>query len=132
MKKVLLAILSLLYIIASLGFTLQKQYCTGMLANRGLNHCTSKICNKCGSEKINRKNNLCCRNENRFIKNDKDQNIPESVFQLPHLTAVAIPASIVEISCNTFASEKEANPISHAPPPGSSVAIYLLDRVFRI
>src|SRR5487761_2776415 len=118
MKKVLLAILTLLYISASIGVTLHTYYCMDILAARGNSHCKSQKCDKCGSEKINKKDNLCCRNENKFVKNDKDQNIPESVFQLPHLTAVAIPASIVEISCNTFASIKEANRISNGPTPG--------------
>ena len=81
MKKVFLAILTLFYIIASLGFTLTKQYCTGSVADLGLGLCMSKICGKCNREHINNKGKNCCRNENRFVKNDKDQNIPESVLR---------------------------------------------------
>jgi len=132
MKKVFLAILTLSYIIASLGFTLKKQYCTGNMADRGLSHCISKICDKCGSEHINKKDKNCCRNENKFIKNDKDQNIPESVFHPTPSTDVALPPYFLELSFNEFASASEVIPINHAPPPDSGVAIYLRDRVFRI
>ena len=132
MKKVFLAILTLSYIIASLGFTLKKQYCTGNMADRGLSHCISKICDKCGSEHINKKDKNCCRNENKFVKNDNDQNIPESVFHPTPSTDVALPPYFLELSFNEFASASEVIPINHAPPPDSGVAIYLRDRVFRI
>jgi len=132
MKKVFLAILTLLYIIASLGFTLQKQYCTVSQADRGFSHCISKMCDQCGSEHINKKDKNCCRNENRFVKNDKDQNIPESVFHPTLSNAVALPPYFLELSFNEFASASEVIPINHAPPPDNGVAIYLRDRVFRI
>ncbi|HUZ60917.1 MAG TPA: hypothetical protein VMU83_19245 [Hanamia sp.] len=132
MKRVFLAILTPLYIFASLGFTLQKQYCTGSQVDRGLNHCISKICVKCGSVHINQKDKNCCRNENRFVKNEKDQNIPESVFHPTPSTTLALPPYFLELSFNEFAAASEIIPINHAPPPGYGVAIYLRDRVFRI
>jgi hypothetical protein len=132
MKKVFLAILTPLYIIASFGFTLQKQYCTRNQIDRGVNHCISKICDKCGSEHINNEDKNCCRNENRFVKNDKDQNIPESVFHPATSNAVTLPPYFLEISFNQLASASEVIPITHVPPPGNGIAIYLRDRVFRI
>ena len=132
MKKVFLAILTLLYIIASLGFTLKKQYCTGSMADRSVSHCISKICDKCGSEHINKKDKNCCGNENKFVKNEKDQNIPESVFHPTPSTVVALPPYFLELSFNEFTSALEVIPINHAPPPDNGVAIYLRDRVFRI
>jgi hypothetical protein len=131
MKKILIAILTLLYIVASLGFTLHKQYCTGSLSDRDLSNCISKICDKCGSEHFNQKDKNCCRNKNTFVKNDNDQNIPEEVFQLSPLTSAALPA-FTEISFNKLASVAEANTFGHAPPPDSGIAIYIRDRVFRI
>ena len=132
MKKVFLSILTLLYIVASLGFTLRTQYCTSTQADHGLNHCISKICDKCTSEHINKKDKNCCRNENKFFKNDKDQNIPESVFHPTPSTVLALPPYFLELSFNEFASASEIIPVNHAPPPGNGVAIYLRDRVFRI
>ena len=131
MRKVLVAILILLYIISSLGFTLRKQYCTGSLAVSGVSNCRAKICDKCGGQHINNKDKNCCRNEDKFVKNDKDQNIPESVFHPTPSTAVAITPYFLDLSFNEFASS-EVTAIDHAPPPGDGPAIYLRDRVFRI
>lgn len=132
MKKVFLAILTPLYIVASLGFTLQKQYCTGSLANSCLSQCISKICDKSGNEHINEKDKNCCGNKSRFVKNDKDQNIPESVFHPTPSNAVALPAYFLELSFNEFTSVSEIIPIKHTPPLDNGVAIYLRDRIFRI
>ena len=132
MRKILVAILTLFYVIASLGFTLQKQYCTSSPADRGLSHNISKICDKCGDEHVNKKDRNCCTNENKFVKNDKDQNIPEPVFQITRLIAVALPPYFLELSFNKFASASEIIPVNHAPPPDGGAAIYLRDRVFRI
>ena len=132
MKRVFLAIITFLYIVASLGFTLQKQYCTDSQADRGLNRCISAKCGRCGNVQMNKKDNNCCRNENRFVKNDKDQNIPESVFHPTPSTAVALPPYFLELSFNELASASEVIHINHAPPPVNGIAIYLRDRVFRI
>lgn len=132
MKKAFLSILTFLYIIASVGFTLQRQYCTGMLADRSISSCKSKICDKCDSDQINKKDKNCCKNENKFVKNDKDQNIPESVFHPTPSTVIALPPHFLELSFNEFSSASEVIPINHAPPPDNGVAIYLRDRVFRI
>ena len=131
MKKVFLAILTLLYISASVGFTLRTNYCISTLSNDRFSRCTSKICDKCGSEKINKKDNLCCKHENKLIKNGIDQNIPEPAFQVTHLASVIL-VPFVEISFDKLASTTGVNAVNHAPPPNSGVAIYLRDRVFRI
>ncbi len=132
MRKIFLSILTLLYISASTGVTLHKQYCMDMVVEGGLNHCESKLCHNCGSENINKEDNGCCRNENKYVKNDIDQNIPEQVFHLTLLTIDAFHPSFLEITFYKFASVTEVNSINHAPPPNSGVAIYLRDRVFRI
>ena len=130
MKKVFLAILTLLYIGASVGFTLHINYCVGTLSNDRFSRCTSPACDMCVSEKINKKDNLCCKHENKFVKNGIDQNIPESAFHLTHLSCVAL-IPFVEMSFNKLASTSHVNAVNHAPP-NSGVAIYLRDRVFRI
>jgi len=131
MKKVFLAILTLLYISASVGFTLHANYCIGTLSNDRFSRCAAKVCDMCGSEKINKKDNLCCKHENKFVKNGIDQNIPEPTFHLTHLSCVAL-IPFAEISFNKLASATDVNAVNHAPPPNSRVAIYLRDRVFRI
>lgn len=132
MKKVFLAILTLLYIIACIGFTLHKPCYMNMPANSRPCNSTSKMCDKCVSRDIKEKDNGCCSNENHFVKNDNDQNIPESVFHPKQTERVVLYYPLFEISFNTFASTSDATFISHSQPPGGGTPIYVLNRVFRI
>jgi hypothetical protein len=132
MKKFLTAILALAYMTASTGATVHMHYCMGKLADWGLEHSTSKTCDKCGMEKSGEKDNGCCKDEHKFVKNNTDQKTAETAFQLIQLIAVALPVSFVEIPANYFPSVTEGNPISHAPPHSSSVAVYIRNCVFLI
>ncbi|MEO7766056.1 MAG: hypothetical protein ABIS01_01475, partial [Ferruginibacter sp.] len=59
MKKFIVAILALLYIITSTGAIVHLHYCMNQLADSGLVHHSSKKCPKCGMEKSEKKNNDC-------------------------------------------------------------------------
>lgn len=132
MKKVVVAILAILYLGTSTGATLQLHYCMGKLADWGLNHNDSKKCGKCGMEKVKNDNNGCCKDEQKFLKNDSDQKITDLAFQLIHLTAIAIPASFMEFTAVDFPTVTEDNPISHAPPRNTGIAVYIRNCVFLI
>ena len=82
MKKLLIAIFALLYISTSTGATLHIHYCMGKLADWGLGHNNSKTCGECGMEKSEEKDNGCCKDEHKFIKNDTDQKTGEVGVQL--------------------------------------------------
>lgn len=132
MKKLLAVILALVYMSTSTGATIHMHYCMGKLADWGLGHNKSKTCGKCGMEKSDEKDNGCCKDEHKFVKNDSDQKIAEAGFQMMQLVSTAIPVSFFEIPDNNIPSVTEANPISHAPPRSSSVAVYILNRSFLI
>jgi len=104
----------------------------GKLADWGLGHNKSKTCGECGMEKSEEKDNGCCKDEHKFVKNDGDQKIAEAGFQMMQLASVALPVSFVEIPDNNFSSVTEENPISHAPPRSTGVAVYILNRTFLI
>lgn len=132
MKKILVTILALLYISTSTGATLYMHYCMGKLADWGLGHNKSNTCGKCGMEKSDEKDNGCCKDEHKFIKNDTDQKTTEVNLQMMQVPAVVLPVSFFEIPSNDFPSVTEENPISHAPPRSSSVAVYISNCVFLI
>jgi hypothetical protein len=132
MKKFIVAILAFVYITTSMGATIHMHYCMGKMANWSLDFNTSKTCGKCGMEKSNNKDNGCCRDEDKFIKNDSDQNAAGTGFQVMPLNGVALPVSYIEIPPTNFSSIAEKNPIIHAPPRSSSIAVYILNRSFRI
>jgi len=104
----------------------------GKLAGWGLGHNKSKTCGECGMEKSDKKNNGCCRDEYKFIKNTTDQTTAQTAFQLIQLFSVALPVSYFEIPSNDFPSVTEENPINHAPPRNSGVAVYVRNCVFLI
>lgn len=132
MKKLLVAILALLYISTSVGATVHMHYCMGKLADWGPGHNKSKTCGKCGMEISEKKDNGCCKDERKFIKNDTDQKTTEAAIQMTQVMAVALPVSFFEIPSADIPTVTEENPISHAPPRSSGVAVYIRNCVFLI
>jgi hypothetical protein len=132
MKKFIVAILAFLYISTSVGATVNLHYCMGKLQDWGFGHKESKTCDKCGMEKSAKKDNGCCKDENKFVKNDTDQKTAESAFQMFQVIAVALPVSFYEIPSAHIPSVTEENPQTHAPPQSNGVAVYIRNCVFRI
>ena len=132
MKKISVIILALVYISTSTGAMLHMHYCMGKLADWDLGHNKSKVCSKCGMEKSDEKDNGCCKDEHKFLKNDTDQKTAEAGFQLMQYVAVSLPVVFIEIPSTNFPSVTEENPISHAPPRSGGVAVYIRNNVFLI
>lgn len=132
MKKLITAILAVLYLGTSSGATVHLHYCMGKLADWGLRHNKSKTCPKCGMEKSNKSDNSCCKDEQKFLKDDSAQKLTVINLQMLQLFSVAIPASFTELPVINFSSVTEENPISHAPPRTHGVAIYIFKRSFLI
>ena len=116
MKKVVVAILSLLYLFSSIGLTLQKEFCTGRLADLRYIQCNSKVSGNCGREKTTKRDKSYCGNENKYLKNNIDQNIPEQVFQLTSVRGVYLQTSFFEASLKNLPSISEIIFINLAPP----------------
>ena len=83
-------------------------------------------------ELSDKKDNGCCKDENKFLKNNADQKTTATALQMAQLIAVDLPVSIYEISIVDLTSVTEENPVSNAPPRSSSVAVYIRNCVFRI
>ncbi len=132
MKKIGIAILALLFISSSTGTELYMHYCMDKLADWGFGHNNLKTCTGCGIEKSKTENNGCCKDEHTFLKNNTDQEIAETGFELAQVVAVALPVSFIETAPVDFHSVTEVNPANHAPPRNSGVAVYLRNCVFLI
>lgn len=132
MKKFIVTILAFVYISSSTGASIYMHYCMGKLADWGIGHNDTKTCGKCGMKKSQEKNNGCCKDEHKFIKNNTDQKTAESAFNALQLITAVIPVSFIEIPSIGFSFAPEENPISHAPPRSSGVAVYVRNCVFRI
>jgi hypothetical protein len=129
MKKFFVAILAFVYIFTTTGVFLQAHYCMGKLADWGLSNTNSKICSKCGMDE---KNTGCCKHENKFLKNNSDQKITESVFQVLQLDNIIPPPLFVELTPACYPPLVKQNPTSHALSRSCSVAVYIRNCVFLI
>jgi hypothetical protein len=132
MKKFITAILAVLYLGTSTGATVHMHYCMGKLADWGLGYSNSKTCGNCGMEKSEEKDNGCCKDEQKFVKNETDQKTAESVILNFALHVLDLPVSFFSISENIISSITEEYPLSHAPPRSCGAPVYLLNRTFRI
>jgi len=132
MKRFFVAILSLLYICTSTGATVHIHYCMGKLADWGFGNSQSKTCSGCGMEKTTTGDNGCCKDEHRFLKNNTDQKIAESGFQLVQLISVAVPGNFFKMPVVDLLSISEEIPVSHAPPRSSNIPVYIRCCVYRI
>ena len=130
MKKFIVAIFSIFYLAISCGFTVHMHYCMGKLADWDLGHNKSKTCSKCGMEKSNEKDNGCCKDEHKFVKNVSDQKIAEAGLQMAKVLTLTV--SFIEIPTIDFHVVTEENPVSHAPPRSGGVAVYIRNCVFLI
>jgi hypothetical protein len=126
-KKILVSILAVFYLASSVGATVHLHYCMDKIIDWSLLKNGDK-CNKCGMEK----DGGCCKDENKFVKNNVDQKVAESAVQLIEITAIATPVGLVYSSEHYLSSFIQEYPISNAPPRSNGVGIYILNSVFRI
>ncbi len=132
MKKLVVAILAILYLSTSTGATLHMHYCMGKLAEWGFGQDDAKKCSKCGMEKGLNEDNGCCRDEQKFLKNESDQKTTQQTFQTIQLIAIALPSSFIEFTTLNIPSVTEENPVGHAPPLIGDLTLYIRNCVFLI
>ena len=132
MKKLVIAILSFLYISTSSGATLQMHYCMDKLVDWSIGHSDKKnTCNNCGMEKDGKGKNGCCKDEHKQLKIEKDQKTA-AAFELTLSLATAIPVSHPVYNFVGIASVTEQFPLSNAPTPSPHLAAYIRNCTFRI
>ena len=128
MKKILISILAIFYLASSVGATVHLHYCMDKFIDWSLLKGSGDKCDKCGMEK----DGGCCKEENKFVKNNIDQKARESAIQLIQMAAVAMPAPSIFTSGYHLNSLIQENDLSHAPPRNTGVGIYILNSVFRL
>lgn len=132
MRKLLVCILTLLYLASASGATMHLHYCMGQLVDAGLQHKANNKCGKCGMKKTPAKDNGCCKDEHKFVQLAEAQKMAS--LQFDHLQALSNLANLpatweVQLLPATL---NERFPISHAPPLQVGQALYLRNCVFRI
>jgi len=132
MKKFITFIVAILFLSTSSGASIRMHYCMGKLADWGFMYRDSKTCENCVMEESDTKDNGCCKDENKFVKNISEQKITESVSINFTLTILDLPLSLFSLSDIFYISSSEEYPISHAPPRNCKTPVYLLNRTILI
>lgn len=133
MKRFLLLILSVCYLTASSGAVVHLHYCMDKLIGWGFwekNGKTDK-CDKCGMSKSSKKKS-CCKDENKFVKIEKDQKTTEASYKLTQPVIAAVAVNLIFNTLVYFLSSVTVHPGSNAPPLSALADTYLLNCNFRI
>lgn len=130
MKKLLAAILLLVYLSATTGIVINSHYCMKRLVSVKLFETSAKQCGQCGMEMHD--NPGCCHDDTRYIKLVQDQvKVPGIEFELTAFKpSTAGHLAPWELSLPVIGLEK--NYAYHSPPLRSEQDLYLQQRVFRI
>jgi len=121
MKRLAIATVAILYLTTSIGIVWHYHYCMGELVRCEIWENKKSICSECGmSLKCESADNDCCKDECKYVKNDKDQDSrvfaastetkllfasicaqPVSVsFLSPFSTVKFLPLKVVRRSCS--------------------------------
>jgi len=127
MKKAVIAILALLYIVTASGIVVNLHYCMGKLASVEYGIDTHETCGKCGMKDAPG----CCETESKVVKVQDEHQWAKAGMEIAQLSAV-LPQ--FEIGLNTLlqGEEKYSNPLYYPPPDPMGNAVYLANSVFRI
>lgn len=133
MKNFLLLILSVCYLTASSGAVVHLHYCMDKLIRWGLWEKTPATgkCGKCGMEKSGKKKS-CCKDENKFVKIEKDQKTTESWYKLAQPVSAVIAVNLFFNSQAYVIPSFNIYTESNAPPLSALADTYLLNCNFRI
>lgn len=127
MKKLLLSLVAVLYLMLSIGFSIDVHYCMGNRLGVDFFNDSDGKCGKCG---MTEGEFGCCSNQHSFYKIvDSHKQISSFDFSAPTSEAI-LPNVYSDFICHKYAPQtllKPAEVIDIGAPP-----LYLRNRVFRI
>lgn len=130
-KKLITAILALLFLSSSWGMTIHMHYCMDNLVASNVWHTDGDqdACNKCGMQKGDKKG--CCKDEHMVFKTD---NYPQTdITKIPTLEifTLTLPPQHFVWEAPILSKIKQL-PRSNAPPDSGCVPAYVFNCTFRI
>ena len=129
MKKLLISIAVISYLVVSTGVVVNLHYCMNRLASLDFYGAEKKLCARCGMDIHLGKG--CCRDEVKVVKLQQDHNKAQVAHE------ISAPFVTVTISSDYISSDLISNNethyfLNHSPPLLSEQDTYLQNRVFRI
>jgi hypothetical protein len=129
MKRVLAAILLLVYFTVSTGFAVSLHYCMDRLDSAELGASRADSCGKCGMHVED--SNGCCRDEVKVVKLSTDHFAAQVLASFASATAaMPVHTEYLILPFYNFSGIKET--IAHSPPLPDKQDTYLQNCVFRL
>jgi hypothetical protein len=132
MKRILVTILTILYMTSATGATVYVHYCMGKFMCASLRHSDGGICGRCGMKKAMEKKG-CCKDEQKTIK-ASDHQLAVASFDFFHplyITAILSHTAFYRRPCYSGSVENIA--CANSPPSRwQTCPIYIQVRNFRI
>jgi len=128
MKRAIIAILAILYLIITSGVVVNVHYCMGRFASVDYGYDGHDVCSKCG---MPGKKSSCCHTEYKFIKVQDEHQLAKVQLQFSQLPAVlpVFPAFFAQ----TLSGKDQYLALQyHSPPDPRLNSVYLSNCVFRI
>lgn len=127
MKKLILAILSLIYLATASGVVIGTHYCMGRIADAKYAYSDDDQCSKCGMDN----KNGCCHTEFKIVKLTDDQQQAKAYSNFDQ-TAIAVVHYSLSFLQPVQGVQVNHAIIHHSPPEGPDSPLYLSNSVFRI
>ena len=105
-------------------------YCMGELTELGLSHSKDEDCSKCGMKES--ESNGCCKDQQQFLKIDKEQKTANGVYLIPQFTSNALVNNSFELTSVYVPSLMEEHPLAKAPPRWQNLPLFIRNCAFRI
>ena len=129
MKKLLSAIIIIVYVSMSCGVIINLHYCMGRYQSFDLYASGKNECGKCGMPTD--KPHGCCKDEVKIVKLQDDQNKATISYNIKNIDApVMIPSDF--IAASPITTDKLQKQEDHEPPGLSGQDMNLHNCVFRI
>ena len=127
MKKLLIAILAIIYLGVSSGIAMNIHYCMGKLFSVELMHSNDK-CHKCG---MKYGKNSCCNDKFKIVK------LTDSHKIISNDINIFTPVAILDNSKSIFDTDFHNTQITtlfnnHSPPISQGISLCILHSLFRI
>lgn len=130
MKRVLAAIIAIIYLSASSGAMIDIHYCMGRPIGWSLTLGeSSSDCPSCGMSK--KSGHGCCQDQYKVLQMAKEHKAAVATFQFPQITALPV-ATAPFYAIGPVSLDRHVLPIPHAPPSQPGVPVFVRHCSFLI
>jgi hypothetical protein len=128
MKKIFLAILTIVYMTAASGIAMEIHYCMGKKAGMEFYGSNEDKCGKCG---MIEKKGGCCNDEHKFVKlEDSHKNVYNNLDFTSKFVAIVTALPVYDWQLPAAPSIAVVN--NHSPPNYNWPSASIMNCVFRI